>query len=171
MKGTLVFLRALEPEDIDTLYNWENDTSLWPVSNTLSPFSRFTLEQYVMNAGQDIFATKQLRLMIVEQHSGETVGTVDLFDFEPSHHRAGIGIMIKSDNRRQGLAGDALKLMLDYSFNTLDLHQLYCNISPNNEASLQLFKKQGFEIVGLKKQWLKRPSGWEDEYLLQKIHK
>jgi len=169
MNGKLVFLRAMEPDDIDILYNWENDISLWQVSNTLAPYSRFSLEQYVMNSAQDIYTTRQLRLMIVENNTKETVGTIDLFDFEPAHMRAGIGIMIKEDNRQQGLAGDALGLVIDYAFRTLNLHQLFCNITSDNTASLRLFQKFGFVIAGHKKQWLQRQSGWTDEFFLQLI--
>ncbi len=51
-------LRALEPSDIDILYNWENDQKLWHLSNTVAPFSKFILEQYIMNAEQDIYYSK-----------------------------------------------------------------------------------------------------------------
>ena len=94
-------LRALEPEDIDLLYEWENDSRVWQLSNTQTPFSRFALEQYVLNAGNDIFTDKQLRLMIdlVEGENKRCIGCVDLFDFDPAHARAGIGIMIISEER------------------------------------------------------------------------
>jgi len=42
-----VRLRSLEPEDLELLYLWENDPSIWKVSNTLVPFSRFILRQYL----------------------------------------------------------------------------------------------------------------------------
>jgi diamine N-acetyltransferase len=169
MTGENILLRALEPEDVDTLYLWENDPQLWPVSNTVAPFSRFALEQYVMNAGQDIYSARQLRLMIVTRESGKSAGTIDLFDFDPANHRAGIGIMIAGEHRKKGFAAEALKLMINYSRHTLRLHQLYCNITPDNADSLRLFQNHGFEIAGLKKQWLKRTSGWADEYFLQYI--
>jgi hypothetical protein len=57
-------LRALEPGDVDFLLAMENDSSVWKVSNTLAPYSRFQIEQYVLNAPNDVFTNRQLRLMI-----------------------------------------------------------------------------------------------------------
>ena len=93
MNGSKIKLRALEPDDVEVLYQWENDRSIWHLSTTLTPLSRFTLEQYVLSAGQDIYATRQMRMMIelLQPESGvHTIGSIDLFDFEPAHRRAGV---------------------------------------------------------------------------------
>ena len=144
IRGKNIELRAVEPTDVDLLYAWENDESLWHLSNTLTPFSRFDIEQYVLNAGQDIFAAKQLRLMIVI--SDKAIGSIDLFDFEPAHKRAGVGIMVVKNERNKGYASEALHVLVEYCFNVLHLHQLFCNISADNQASISLFSKEGFEI-------------------------
>ncbi|MCX6272034.1 MAG: GNAT family N-acetyltransferase [Bacteroidetes bacterium] len=171
IEGPNLFLRALEPEDIDLLYRWENDFTLWHYSNTITPFSRFTLEQYVMNSNQDIFTTKQLRLMIVRKtEPGNPIGTIDLFDFDPIHLHAGVGIMLMSDFRKKGLALESLQILTRYAFNILHLHQLFCNITTDNEASLRLFGKSGFEITGTKKEWTRVGDIWKDEYTLQLIN-
>ena len=60
----IIRLRALEPEDLECLYQWENDMDLWEVSDTLTPFSLFTLKKYIETCHLDIYTTKQLRLMI-----------------------------------------------------------------------------------------------------------
>lgn len=173
MKSENIALRALEPDDIDLLYQWENDTALWYLSNTLTPFSRFALEQYVLNAGDDIYATKQLRLMIdlISDATVRSIGCVDLFDFDPVNARAGIGIMIIHEERGKGYASEALDLMIDHAFRRLNLHQLYCNVVKENKSSLELFKKKHFEIIGVKKEWLLKDNIWVDEYLLQRINK
>ena len=164
-----VKLRPLEPEDLEVLYKWENDLSIWNVSNTLTPFSRFILKQYIQESHRDIFETKQLRL-IIEDRKGIVVGAVDLFDFDPYHQRAGIGILIhSSENRQKGLASDALKLIADYSVEILGLHQLYANITSDNKASIHLFEKAGFKRSGLKTDWIKTPNGWLDEFIYQLV--
>lgn len=172
LTGTSVKLRALEPSDVDLLYQWENDCNLWFVSNTLTPFSRFVLEQYVINAHDDIYTAKQLRLMIdiVQDGQRTTIGTIDLFDFDPRHLRAGIGIMIHENYREKGYASDALETVISYAFNALNLHQLYCNISSDNQRSLDLFQKHHFKIIGLKKDWLLFGKKYFDEYMLQLVN-
>jgi len=172
---TQVILRALEPQDIDMLYAWENDPEIWHVSNTFTPFSKYILEKYIENSHLDIYQVKQLRLMIDiadgKPERMRSIGTIDLFDFDPYHNRAGVGILIgdKSD-RKKGYASMAMTRFLDYSFRTLQLHQLYCNITAGNADSLRLFKKCGFIVTGRKIDWVKTPGKYLDEYLLQLIN-
>ncbi len=164
-------LRAPEISDIDLLYQWENDINLWYLSNTITPFSRHVLEQYILNAHIDIFESKQLRLMIdLQQVPQTTIGAIDLFEFDPLNRRAGIGIIIDSKYRQKGYASNAIDAITDYAFNILHLHQLFCNIDEDNDASLKLFIKCGFNICGTKKQWnLRQTNNWKDEHLLQRI--
>ncbi|RLD82600.1 MAG: GNAT family N-acetyltransferase [Bacteroidetes bacterium] len=172
MRSEHLQLRALEPNDIDILYQWENDTNIWHLSDTITPFSRFALEQYILNAGDDIFTARQLRMMI-DLHKEEpvkTIGCVDIFDFDPVNLRAGIGIMIIEPERGKGYAAESLDLILDYAFNLLRLHQLYSNVIASNKASLELFKKKQFSVIGVKKEWLRSGNSWSDEYILQLIN-
>ena len=54
----------MEPEDLDLLYKIENDESLWSVSTTNVPYSRYVLHDYIANSKNDIFADNQVRLII-----------------------------------------------------------------------------------------------------------
>ncbi len=171
----VIELRALEPSDVELLYKWENDQHIWRVSNTIVPFSKYILNKYIENSHLDIYQTRQLRLMIELHGQGPDnrvpIGTVDLFDFDPYHNRAGIGILIADEKYRgKGYASMALTTLLDYTFNTLQLHQVYCNVLMENQPSLTLFKNHGFEIIGNKKEWIKTPKMYLDEYILQCIN-
>ncbi len=169
LKGQHIQLRAIEPSDIDVLYQWENDTETWMVSNTQSPFSRFVLEQYITSSHQDIYSVKQLRLIICNEEN-KAIGSIDLFDFDPNHLRAGVGILIaEKADRKKGYASESLSLLMDYCFSVLNLHQLYCNITIDNEPSILLFQKHGFQITGMKKQWVRDGESFKDELLLQRI--
>jgi diamine N-acetyltransferase len=166
-----VSLRAMEPEDIETIYKWENNTENWRISNTLIPYSKYLIKQFIESSKGDLFEDKQLRLMIENSETRKIIGAVDLFDFDPFHNRAGLGILIADKNdRNKGYASQALRLAIHYCFSFLRLHQLYCNISAGNKKSLKLFKNQGFEISGCKKDWIMSDSGWEDEYFLQLLN-
>ncbi len=170
LKGEKILLRAVEPEDAEILYKWENDFEMWKVSNTLKPFSLNVIKKYIETEHLDIFEAKQLRLMIQKIDSEIIVGMIDLFDFDPYHRRAGVGIMINKMYRQNGFADEALKIIIKYSFSFLNLHQLYCNIAENNENSLKLFKNNGFEIIGLKKDWNFNGKEFENVFLLQQIN-
>ena len=148
LQSELIKLRAMEPEDIEILYRWENDTDIWKVSNTIAPFSKYVLRQFIENQSRDIYETRQLRLIIESRTSGTPVGAIDLFDLDPYNLRAGVGILIydKNDQKR------------------------YCNIPADNIASQALFKSKGFRVIGLKKEWIKTTSDWQDEYMLQLLN-
>lgn len=169
LEGELTRLRALEAEDVDLLYVWENDPAVWGVSGTLAPFSRHTLRRFLDEQRFDLYAARQLRL-VVETLDGRAVGLVDLFEFEPVDLRAGIGILIHgAGDRGRGFASDALDVLCRYARQVFGLHQLWCSVAPDNTASLALFRRAGFVECGRKREWRRTPDGWADELLLQKI--
>lgn len=171
LETDIIRLRALEPEDVNILYKWENDTNLWKMSSTVAPFSKYVLRRFIENQRYDIYETKQIRLIIELKETGKPVGAIDLFDLDPTNRRAAVGIVVYDEqDQGKGYASSALTAMILYAFQTLCLNQLYCNIFSNNIKSLGLFKKKGFTIIGLKQEWVKTTSGWLDEYMLQLIN-
>jgi len=169
LKGEHIHLRGLEPEDLNFLFNTENDSNFWEVSSTQTPFSRYILEQYITSSNQDIYQTKQLRLIISENISDQAVGIIDLFDFNPQHQRAGVGVLIIKEQQQKGFASEALEILINYSFSILNVHQLFANITTDNKNSLSLFKKLNFKKVGIKKEWVFTEGKFKDEILLQLI--
>ncbi len=170
LKGSKIYLRALEPKDLAFIYSIENNELIWEVSNTQTPYSRFLIRQYLENAHQDIYEAKQLRLAICLNDTFEAVGLIDLFDFDPKNNRAGVGIVISFEaHRNSGIGSEALQLVINYAFNQLQLHQLYANIGSDNSVSLQLFTKFGFQKIGTKKDWIKVNNIYKDELLFQLI--
>ena len=167
--GSKILLRAIEPEDLDFLHTIENNELFWEVSHTQTPFSRYVLKQYLENAHLDIYETKQLRLVIENISDKKQVGMIDLFDFNPQHQRAGIGILIHPYYQKKGFASKALSMLIKYSFSHLNLHQLYANITSDNTKSLTLFQKHNFLKVGLKKDWILSQGKFKDEILFQLI--
>jgi diamine N-acetyltransferase len=171
LKDDKITLRALEPEDIDLIFEWENNEEIWTVSHTTAPFSRHILALYIQDSVKDIYESKQLRLMITT-NEGKTIGAIDLFDFDPFHLRVGIGILIhQTEDRSKGFATSALDLMVRYCFEKLGLHQIYANILTDNEASIKLFSKAGFALSGTKRDWVRDGSNWKDEHLLQLLRR
>lgn len=168
IEGNLCRLRALEPEDLDAMYGWENDTDSWRVSGTVAPFSRHVLSRLIDEQQFDIYATRQMRL-VIETPDGSAVGAVDMFEFDPQNLRAGVGIIVAPPYRKQGFALDALQTVERYVRDALRMHQLWCSVGADNEASLALFKKAGYAECGRRKEWILTPNGAIDEVLMQKI--
>lgn len=172
LKSDKIQLRGLEPEDLEFLYDCENNTEIWNVSNTLAPYSKFILKQYIENSHHDIYTNRQLRLIISDINNPETaVGAIDLFDFDPFHMRAGVGILINNEaERNKGYAQESLKVLIKYCFKHLHFKQLYCNITEDNSKSIKLFENAGFVTCGKKLNWNKTQEGWKTELMYQLIN-
>lgn len=171
IEGAICRLRALEPQDVDVLYSWENDTALWRVSGTMAPFSRHSLMRFIEEQQYDIYASRQQRFVIEADVDGEAkaVGAIDLFDFDPQNLRAGVGIVISAEYRQAGYAKDALRTLATYVKNVLHMHQLWCSIGADNDASIRLFQGAGFVECGRRREWILTADGAIDEILMQKI--
>ncbi|MCQ2289510.1 MAG: GNAT family N-acetyltransferase [Muribaculaceae bacterium] len=167
MHNSTIALRPLEPTDLDVLYKWENDAALWAVSDTVAPYSRRVLWEYLENNTNDIYATRALRLMIVNTDTGEPLGTVDFLNFDPFNNRAELGLLIAAEHRGKGLGRMAIDLMCDYARNHIGLKQLYIYVDTENKVCLKLFGDYGFEQAGLLKSWVKRGTTYHDTVILQ----
>lgn len=163
-----VTLRAMEPEDLDLLYRIENDEELWCLGTTNVPYSRYTLHDYVANSNSDIYVDKQVRL-IIENEEKQTVGIADLTNFDPKHLRAEIGLVIEKPMRRHGYANGALTLLHQYACHTLHLHQVFAIVDTNNDATIRLLARQGYEETARLKQWIYDGTNYYDALLLQKF--
>ncbi|WP_046246618.1 GNAT family N-acetyltransferase [Hymenobacter terrenus] len=155
-------LRALEPDDLEFLYALENDPDIWGVSDTLAPVSRHALREYLAHANADFYVVRQLRLVVTTEIGSAAVGVVDLFDYDPLHQRAGVGITILASERRHGYARQALEVLKAHARQVLRLHQVYATVGARNRPSMRLFAAAGFRRVGTRRAWLRTPEGWED---------
>lgn len=173
LQNDKILLRAIEPEDLDHLYKWENDSRLWIHGSSLAPYSRYTLQQYIEDVQQyDIFQSNQLRMIICLQDDKRTiVGAVDIYDLDAHSRRAAVGVVVDESYRQQGLGQEALSLLEEYAFRFLNLHQLYAYISVENKISIELFSKMGYQIAGTMKDWIYTMDGHEDVVLVQLMNK
>ena len=167
MQSNNILLRALEKTDLDFLYQIENDNKYWHLGSIVSPFSKFVLEQYLENAHLDIYTTKQFRFII--ELNNKTVGTIDLYDFDPANRKAGVGIIVTEEHQGKGIAKEALAQLIKYGKNKLNLHQMYASILVDNAVSIKLFESCGFKKCGEKQDWVLRDGNFENAFDYQLI--
>ncbi len=170
IKNDTITLRPAEPADAEQVFLWENDRDIWRVSGTHAPYSHFQIEQFLLG-DNDLQVQRQLRLMIDLTDNGQTIGCIDVFDYDAINQRAGLGILIDKAFRQQGYAKAALALCIEYLFKDVMLHQVYCSIDETNLESQQLFVGQGFVLCGRKKEWIRSKDGFLDELEFQLIRK
>ena len=169
LRGEHVYLRALEPEDLDFIYEVENRPEHWAMSDFTVPYSRFSIRQYLQDTRCDLFTDKQLRLVIALCGDHTPIGTVDLFNYQPLHAHAEVGILIMQEFRGRGHAHEALGLLCEYAFGFLGLHQLVAHVMADNEGSLRLFRSCGFVPCGRLREWWKVGGKFRDIAILQRI--
>lgn len=162
----VVRLRAMEPEDLDALYRIENDRDVWDVGENNVPYSRYILHDYIANASADIYADKQVR-MVVENEEGQLVGVADVVNFCPSHARAEVSIVICREHRKKGYARAAIRQIMEYALRTLHLHQLYAVVREDNMPSLNLFSSLGFKSKMVLDDWLFDGKGYHNAVVMQ----
>ena len=164
-----ITLRAVEKDDLDMLYILENEMYAGGSSFLNGPVSRHLLWQYIQSYSADIYVQRQLRLIVCDVNSGESVGIVDLTDYEPHDGRAFVGIAVLNKFRRCGYAQAALTLMCDYASKELGLHQLAAQVAVDNVSSIKLFHSCGFKTCGSLRSWIRRGKHYADALLFQRL--
>lgn len=165
-------LRAVELSDVDLLYEWENDMELWEFGNTMRPFSKYALENYVLNSqNESLYSAKQMRLMIdiEENNATYTIGCIDIYDYEARDSKAGIGIFICQGERKKGYAQEAISKIEKLMKSVYNIHQLYAFVSEDNAKSIALFEKCGYNFAATLKDWILINSEYKNVNIYQKI--
>ncbi len=171
LRNKSIYLRAVEKDDATRLLLWENDPKHWKVTGTEVLFSLQGILDYIDQA-QHFRQHGQIRMMICLNETKETIGCIDLYQADFKHRRAAVGILIGEEkHKKNGYAMESLETLIEYSIQIVDLHNLYCSIHADNQASIQLFEKAGFELVGTRKDWYYEQHEWIDELLYQKCLK
>jgi diamine N-acetyltransferase len=147
----------------------KNNPENWRVTGTEAPYSLHCILEYI-NSIQNFRQSGELRLMICLNSSNEAIGTLDLFEANFKHKRAGIGVLIAQKNERnKGYAKESLVLLIEYAKSVLDFHSLFANVLNDNHESIKLFEGCDFNLVGSKKEWFLENGKWIDERIYQKL--
>lgn len=166
----IIYLRPPEPDsDIDAMYRWESDELSWADGRTRAPLSRHALWEYATNYDADPLRAGQARLIICAVDYDDLLGCVDLYDIDVINRRAGIGIYIERERRRNGYARRAVELVVEYCRSYLGLHQLWVTVASTNEASRSLFSGLGFTTTGRLRSWIRIGESYTDAFFCQRL--
>ena len=142
LKSKNIALRPLQNSDFDFLKRIENNIDNWQFGSERKEYSDEQLSAYIANATTDIKVAKQYRFVI--DLNSSPIGFIDLFDY--TANSAGVGVIITESYRKKGFAKQALHLLSDYAFSTINLFKLHCNIAKDNLESIKLFTSCGFDL-------------------------
>ena len=124
------------------------------------------LHDYIATSSGDIYTDKQVRL-IIENEEHQTIGLVDIMNFNPQNRRAEMGIVLQEAFRQKGYGKDAIQKVMRYAKEILHLHQLYVVVNSSQKLTIGLFLRMGFNETCQLTDWLYDGEVYHDATLLQ----
>ena len=153
-------LTAYSDQDLAELLPFFQDVSTlrYYLPTTIRPFNLGQLKKLLKdwNDGESNF-------VFAIRVDGQICGLVNIDGLDYPNSHAEIGIAITDRLRRgQGLAAEALRILLDFAFGELNLQRIWCRIISGNEPSIRLFTQAGFQQEGVLRRHVRRSGEFRD---------
>jgi RimJ/RimL family protein N-acetyltransferase len=169
MAGEKVVLSPIEKEDVRLFQRWINDLV---VTRYTRPHQITTLESEKQWFKRIISSKDDATFAIVDKKSGRTIGNVSLMKISNVDGNAEFGIMIGDKNYwGKGYGTEAAKLILDFGFNVLRLHEIYLRVKAFNKRAVKAYEKAGFKPAGVLRQNHFFAGKYHDVYLMDVLDK
>lgn len=145
--GKKVYLRPMTAEDAANYHLWFIQSE--PQSMSVRPMPFYTFEEASDRFKKAEKNDKMQRFTIVTKESKRPVGAITFFDFNYLNRSAELGILIDPDERENGLAKDAMIVLIKYLFNYRDLNKVYCETASYNSGAIALLESLDFKRDGV----------------------
>ena len=143
-----VYLRALEPSDLDRTWKWHNDQELY--ATLVRPFryvSRAAEEEWIRRKAA--YSQTEIQLAICLKQGDQHIGNISLTDIDWVARHAGVGIFLgEAKYQSKGYGQQAMRLLLRHAFHDLGLHHVYLVVLDDNARAIRLYEKCGFVVEG-----------------------
>ena len=171
IEGKRVCLCEIQLSDANRSYcKWMNDPKVNQYME--SRFERWSvskLRRYISDIKKN---PDNIFLKIVSKNGNKHVGNIKIGPVNHHHGYADVGVIIGEKSFwGKGVATEAIKLVVNYAFNELDLHKLTAGAYEPNAGSVKAFKKAGFSIEGIRKKHYLCNGGYVDSVLLGIVRK
>jgi diamine N-acetyltransferase len=145
-----IILRAIEETDLPLMASWRSKPEIYEYFYEYLPISTRQQKNWYERQLSD---SSEINL-IVAQPSGEAIGTVSIYHIDRRSRKAEWGRLLigNTDWRSGGIGSEIEALVLEYCFEHLNLHKLYCEVVSENESVVALHKKFGFSVDGILRQ-------------------
>lgn len=166
LEGEGIYLRAVRLADVnDNYYRWMSSPEVTRyLESRFQLNSLERLREYVSAMSGD---GDHLFLAIVLKDDERHIGNIKLGPINRMHSHAEIGVMIgEKDCWGRGYATEAIRVISDYAFRTLNLHKVTAGCYGLNQGSVRAFEKAGFKIEGVRPQHFCCDGEYTDHILL-----
>lgn len=160
-----VYLRALEPDDYKTSIKWRKDDAIWDM---LGGPKYYVSEAYEKKWVEDVvFSSKDLKLAICLCEDDRYIGNVYMTDIDLVNRKCVSHIMIgEKDCWGKGYASEALSMAIDFMVNERGVQRIEALVLEENEPSLRLFEKCGYEFEGVKRKAVYKNGNFHNQCIL-----
>jgi [ribosomal protein S5]-alanine N-acetyltransferase len=159
IEGNKICLREVQLSDVDngSYYEWLNDSEVNQyLESRFMPNSKERMKKYLSSVDGD---SSNILFAIVEKITMKHVGNIKLGPVNWIHRSSDIGLLLGKENWGKGFGTEAISLIVDYAFNTLNLNKITAGAYSVNIGSIKAFQKNNFAIEGtLKKQYFYKGS-------------
>lgn len=149
ISGHRTCLRALERDDLETLYSWWNDPGLWRLIGSPSRIASSDELEAWLEGELDKTSPQEGRTFAIDDETDQLIGTAWYGAYEATDRQATVGLYLgESDVRGKGYGTDALATLCGYLFDELGLHKARLYVACENLAALAVYRKLGFVEEG-----------------------
>ena len=151
IEGDRVYLREIRVTDVHGSYQrWMRDPTVTRyLEMRFHPSGGDALLEYVDSMRA---SSANVLLAIVEKSDDQHIGNIKVGPINPFHRTADVGLLIgERSYRGRGFGTEAIKLVIDYAWSTLDLHKLNASCYETNLASARAFERNGFVREGIRR--------------------
>lgn len=127
---------------------WINDERIGYFNGARFPVSQAEQLAWFDASAKDLSKRK----LMIQTADGEQVGLVTLFNLDHRHGHAELGVYVAPDHQRRGYAVEALRMLIRFAFEEMNLHKVYCTILDSNTGSVHLFERLGFRAEGVRRE-------------------
>ncbi|UCG61767.1 MAG: GNAT family N-acetyltransferase [Candidatus Zixiibacteriota bacterium] len=158
--GKNVFLRAAKSDDIVNAYHWFIVSEPQYLSCQPVPFQ--TPSQRAELRKQNPNPECQL-LTIVRKADKVPVGQLSFYDYNPLNQSVAMGAIIDPDQRRNGYAREAVRILIKYLFKYRNINKVYAETAEFNTEAVALLESVGFKKDGTLRQHYFYEGGFHDK--------
>jgi len=139
-----LFLRQIRESDVQEVFKLRSDAeSKKHIYRPLAKTQQYAVD-HINEVNKGIDNNKSISWAITLNNEDHLIGLIGFVRIQPKNFRAEVGYTLHPDFRREGIMSEALKLILDYGFNTLGFNSIMAVIDPSNHPSEQLLIKHKF---------------------------
>lgn len=143
--GERIYLSPRNPEDYEVMAKWMNDFAVTDYLVRSNKVTSLASEKEFLEKSKDAEAA----FVIVTLKEDKPIGVISLEEIKHVQQIAEAGIAIgEEEYRSKGYGTEAMKLLLDYGFNYLNLHNINLGVLDANERAIKCYKKCGFKEYG-----------------------